>query len=264
MKTFCTYLIIGLALFMAGCKKDPIVLPDALTTAKANLEAQFDAINLDLAAGVDYAVSTGLDTTLIRAKLLELLNRPSLVEEFCFVTPQGILSMIEPSTYYYSQGIDISHQDHIIKSFDTKSPVLSKVFQVVEGYYAAALIHPVVEYNTIKGGVVVVIKTEELLASVLEPILAGADFELWVMEKGGRTLYDQDESEIGLNLFTDPAYKDFPELITAAGRINDEESGTTTYSFYKTGTSTTVTKLTYWTTVEVYGMEWKVVWVKAE
>jgi hypothetical protein len=98
----------------------------------------------------------------------------------------------------------------------------------------------------------------------MEPLLVNQDFEFWVMEKGGRMLYNQDAYEIGLNLFTDPLYKDFPELVTAAGKIDTEESGTTHYSFYKTGTSEPVTKLTYWTTFELYGMQWKLVWVKPE
>ncbi len=84
------------------------------------------------------------------------------------------------------------------------------------------------------------------------------------MEKGGHMIYNQDHIEIGLNVFTDPYYKEFPDFITACEKIDKNESGTTHYTFYQTGTTNPVTKLTYWTTFERYGTEWKVVWVKPE
>ncbi|MFA5817175.1 MAG: cache domain-containing protein [Bacteroidales bacterium] len=264
MKNKLTCLIISLALFSGGCKKDVLELPEALTTSKTNLVSAFESLNSRMAAAANYLVSVNMDTILIRAKMLELVNGASNIEEFSWVTPQGILKIIEPSIYYGSQGADISQQDHIIKAFETKKPVLSQQFLAVEGFYAAVDVHPILDNQTVLGGITALFITEAFLADIMEPLLLGQDFELWVMEKGGRMLYNQDAYEIGLNLFTDPLYKVFPELITAAGKIDTEESGTTHYSFYKTGTSEPVTKLTYWTTFELYGAQWKLVWVKPE
>jgi hypothetical protein len=84
------------------------------------------------------------------------------------------------------------------------------------------------------------------------------------MQKGGKILYDQDLGEIGLDLFTDPLYAGYPELLAAGRKMDEEDSGTAKYSFFKAGTRITVTKLIYWTTFELYGTEWKLVWVKPE
>ena len=84
------------------------------------------------------------------------------------------------------------------------------------------------------------------------------------MEKGGKVLFDQDTLEIGRNVLTDSLYSSFPELITASHLIDSLQSGETYYSFYQTGTSKKVVKKTYWSTYELFGTQWKIIWVKPE
>jgi hypothetical protein len=264
MKSILYLLAATLLLISPGCKKNSDELPESLVTAKAQVEEAFAALDAKMEAAVSYLVSVNIDTVEIRSKLKELMASTTNVSEFCYVTPDGILSMIEPEEYYYSQGIDISQQDHIVKSYASKKIVLSKIFQVVEGYFATAYIHPIIQNNVIKGGLVAVIIPEYFLGEIIRPLLVNADFELWAMESGGRIIFDQDAEEVGLYLFTDPLYQEFPELLEAGRKIDDLESGTTTYSFYKTGTTEKVTKLTYWNTVDIHEMQWKMVWVKAQ
>jgi hypothetical protein len=190
-----------------------------------------------------------------------MFNRSSFANEFSFITPQGILQIIEPSQYYSHQGTDISEQDHIIKLFETKLPVLSQTFPLVEGYQAAILAHPILNNNQIAGALSCVMKPEVILGREILPFVSGQAFEIWVMEKGGIVLFDQDEEEIGLNVITDPLYADFPELIAAAQLINTDEDGKTTYSFYQTGTNELVVKETYWKTIHICDNEWKIIWV---
>jgi hypothetical protein len=264
MNTKLMFLIFGLILVTFGCKKEEIVIPDELNTAKTHLSADFDGINQKMASAVVYVISVNGDTTLIRNKLRELAYGTNDITDFAWITPSGIMQMIEPSIYYGSQGIDISAQDHVVKAFQNRLPALSKQFLAVEGFHAAVIIHPVIKNNSVAGGISALFYPEILLENILKPIFQDQAFELWVMEKGGRIIYDQDAGEIGRNLFTDPLYTDFPELLTAGRLIDEGESGKTSYSFYRTGTQETVTKLTYWVTFELYGMQWKLVWVKPE
>lgn len=264
MKTKLIYLIISFSIISSGCKKEAFELPDALVTAKANLADEFEKLNQSMASAVVNTLVIYPDTAQIRLKMAELVAGSDFVIEFSWVTPSGIMQIIEPPIYYGTQGTDISGQDHIIKTFDTKNPVLSNQFFAVEGFYAAVVIHPVVSNNSILGGIDALFYPEQVLEMVMKPIFEGQDFELWVMEKGGKVLYDQDANEIGRDLFTDPLYAGFPELLAAGRKMDAEESGTTTYSFYKAGTMQTVTKLTYWNTFEMFGTEWKLVWVKAQ
>jgi hypothetical protein len=260
---FIYLIIIAFSLFL-GCKKESVELPDGLVNAKANLENEFESINQKMASAVVSIISTGADSALVRARLLELVYGTTDITDFAWVTPSGIMQIIEPSIYYGSQGTNISSQDHVVKAFATKSPVLSGQFLSKEGFYAAAVIHPVVANNSVLGAISALFFPEQILENVMKPLFEGQEFELWVMEKGGKILYDQDAAEIGRELFSDPLYAGFPELLTAGHKIADEESGRTSYSFYKTGTKETVTKETYWNTFVLYGTEWKVVWVRPE
>jgi hypothetical protein len=264
MKTSLLCLGISLAVLSTGCKKEPLVLPDALLLSKTILTAEFATLDQKMAAAVVYMSSINLDTTLVRAKLLELVNEFPTIIEFAQITSAGIMKIIEPAIYHGAQGSDISSQDHVIKAFETKLPVLSLQFLAVEGFYASVVLHPIIKNGSVAGGLTALFYPEEILGHIMNPLCEGQTFELLVMQKGGRILYDQNTAEIGLNLFTDPLYKDFPELITAGNKMDAEDSGTTSYSFFKTGTTQVVSKLTYWTTYELYGTQWKLVWIKPE
>ncbi|MFA6126211.1 MAG: hypothetical protein WC699_02805 [Bacteroidales bacterium] len=263
MKTKVVFLMISLAMVQAGCKKDVFELPEALVTSKTNLTALFDDINQKIVLANAYIGSVNLDTALIRSKLVELVNGSMDITDFAWISSSGIIQLIEPSLYYGSQGFDISQQAHVIKAFETKLPVLSESFISVEGFYANVVLHPLVKSNSVSGALSGLFYPEQMLENLMKPLFEGKGFEMWVMEKGGRILYDQDAMEIGRNLFTDSLYTDFPELLTAGHQIDEGESGITSYSFYKGGTTEVVTKDTYWTTYTLYGTEWKLVWVKA-
>ncbi|MDD4644480.1 MAG: hypothetical protein PHY99_00665, partial [Bacteroidales bacterium] len=77
MKAKAFTVILCLAILAGGCKKEEIVLPDTLVKAKADLTTEFENLNelMDLAA--TYMASVDLDSTLVRAKLQEMVNSSS-------------------------------------------------------------------------------------------------------------------------------------------------------------------------------------------
>lgn len=229
-----------------------------------DLTASFDTLNAALNAGAVLIGADVSDTTRIRSDLHDLYNHSTFSENFSFINDQKILQIIEPSEFYPYQGSDVSGQEHINMMFQTREPVLSDVFYAVEGYYAAVDVHPVISGEFLRGGISTLFQPEQILGRIILPYVTGQSFEMWVMQKGGLVLYDQDEEEIGLNVITDPLYQDFPELIAAAELIDSVKAGETTYSFYQTGTSDKVVKKTFWDTFYLYGNEWKIVWVKPE
>lgn len=263
MSTRRILLLALIVLSIFACKKsdDTIDFPAEIDQVINELTLSFDSLNVDLAANATEISQNVADTAAIRIKLLEMYNRSSFVDEFSFITLQGILQIIEPPQYYASQGIDISTQNHVVKVFQTKLPVLSQTFELVEGFAGAINIHPILNGSQILGAISSVFEPKEILGREILPFVEGQDFEIWVMEKGGNVLFDQDPEEIGLNVITDPVYADFPELIAAAELINDGESGQTSYSFYQTGTNIKVVKETYWKTLHICDNEWKIIWV---
>jgi outer membrane murein-binding lipoprotein Lpp len=259
------FLMIFATVCLSGCKKDPIsLIPNQLATAAVNLTASFDSLNFDVAVSAEKIALNSSDTVEIRAQMLRLFNNSSFILSSAYVNSLGILQIIEPASHYSVQGADISEQNHIKQIFQTKQPVLSDVFFAAEGYYAAVVAHPVLSNGQVIGGITPLFLPETILGRIIAPLVKNQEFEMWVMEKGGTVIYDQDAEEIGLNLFTNTLYQSFTELIEAARLIADNESGETYYSFYQTGTHKKVVKKTYWITFYLYGSEWKIVWVKPE
>lgn len=267
MKSLKIILFALLVSALFACKKsddNSMAFPGELAKVTNALKLSFDSLNVDMSLVASTIAQNPNDTNAIRSYMLNLCDASSFVLEFSYVTPQGIMQIVEPAVYHNIQGSNISQQAHVITAFQTKMPVLSNTFNAVEGFKGAVDIHPVVKNTQVLGGITGLFLTRTILERIIAPIVANQEFEIWVMEKGGITLYDQDTAEIGLNVITDPLYQAFPELIAAAQLMNTQKSGETSYSFYKTGTSTKVTKRTFWSTFELYGQEWKIIWVKPE
>jgi hypothetical protein len=264
MKTKRLLLFILLAIAAYGCEKsdDAVTLPAELNAFKESVTLTFDTLDTDIRALVEELVQAGGDTSTVRAGLKELVNATTFETDFGYITNQGILQLLEPEIYHEYEGADISAESAVIEAFESEHAVLSDRFLTIQGLYGVADIYPVVNNGQVSGAISCLFNTEFMLGRAAAPLLIGQTFELWVMEKNGCMIYNQDEIEIGLNIFTDPYYEPFTELITAAHKIADGESGETSYSFYQTGTTTVVTKQTFWTTLKVHETEWKFVWVK--
>ncbi len=260
-------LLVIIAAFVSFCNKnetESTFYPSELNSIKKELASSFDSLDVRMGVAVTELSFELPDTTNVRNQLVNLLEQSSFVLELAFITPEGIMRMIEPPFYISFEGSDVSHQAHILKTFETRKPVYSQVFQAVEGYQAAVDVHPVIRLNQVLGGISALFRPVTFLTRTISPHVDEQDFELWVMEKGGRVIYDQDEAEIGLNVLTDSLYTDFPELIAAAKLMDSLAGGETFYSYYQTGTRTKVVKHTFWVTLKLYDMEWKIVWAKAE
>jgi hypothetical protein len=266
MKTIQILLSGCILICLTSCVKNKTTInyPPAIDTVVAELKSSFGLLNTDMAATASYVAANQTDTAVIRAKLAGLYSRSSFSYEFVFVTSQGIMQLIEPPASRSQQGADISQQDHVKQAFKSQQPVLSKIFFAVEGFYAAVDIHPVVANGQIKGGIANLFLPNVILKTVIAPVIKGQPFDIFVMEKGGRVLYDTDSLDIGDNLFTDPDLTSFPELTAAARLWDAQQSGETGYKFYLTGTSTVISKKAFWKTFELYGTEWRIIWIKPE
>lgn len=268
MKKICFTYCIFLAILLISCNNNSNTqsdtLPQVLTTISNDINNSLDTLYSDLSIACDSIANHAADTSYIRNILQNLYSKTFFLNEFAFVNMNGILQLIEPQQFYKFQGTDISAQDHIVEMYTTKQTILSKQFFAVEGFYSTVLVHPIMKGQNMYGGVTSLFFPDALFKSYVLPLVKNQTFEIWVMEKGGCVLYDQDSSEIGRNVMTDPLYQAYPDLIRAAYLIDSVQSGKTSYQFYQTGTSTVVKKLTYWTTLNLWGSQWKIVWVKPE
>lgn len=260
-------LILLSGLILSSCKKSDepqYFWPSEIQKVTAGLTASFDTLNAEMALNVTAIAQNISDTAAIRTRMLSMVNQSSFVLEFSFITPQGIMQIIEPAIYHPWQGSDISGQAHIIQGYQTKLPALSNHFYAVEDFWGVVDFHPVVAQGEVLGGVTALFMPETLLGRIILPVIKGQPFDMFVMEKGGVMIYDQDPTAIGQNLLTDTIFKPFPELVAAAKLFDSLKSGETSYSYYQTGTTILVKKKAYWETFEMFGTEWRIIWLKPE
>ena len=82
------------------------------------------------------------------------------------------------------------------------------------------------------------------------------------MQTDGRVTYDEDASEIGKNLFIDPLYQPYPQLVSLAREIAVETTGTGEYEFLDTGLNQKVKKEAVWRSFALHGTEWRLVLIQ--
>jgi hypothetical protein len=179
------------------------------------------------------------------------------VVDSTFIDNKGIMTFIEPAQYRNYEGSDISGQEAIIKMLKTKTPRMGNAFISVEGIKSIDIEYPVFSKGKqFLGSVSMLVKHDEMIRAAVEMIEKDQGVKCWVMQKDGLILYETDPAQAGLNLFTDPLYKDYPELIALAKRMIKEKEGIGFYSFLMQGTKNVVKKRAVWKTVDFFNNNW--------
>ena len=84
-----------------------------------------------------------------------------------------------------------------------------------------------------------------------------SNFQVWCMQSDGYIIYDEDPKQIGLMLFSDRLYANFPELLEFGEKIKSDPIGVSYYSFLSKDDQNVVYKVAAWDTIETLG--WKIV-----
>ena len=234
-----------------------------LRQVRQDIQNEMGHLDQDLAAAAQKL--SGLDLTGLQARsiLKELLQNRSYTVDTCTLNRTGKILVVEPAAFHEFEGSDISHQEQVIRLFRTQKPALSQNFQAVEGFEAADMEHPVFSHDKeIIGSVSVLFKPEVLLGNIISPAVKDTSFDIWAMQLDGRILYDVDIEEIGINLFVDPMYQSYPQLIALGREISAKASGKGQYEFLDTGLKQTVKKEAIWATFAMHGTEWRLVLIQ--
>ena len=126
-------------------------------------------------------------------------------------------------------GADISYQEHIRTIIDTKKPVISDVFQAVQGYSAVAYHVPVYDNGKFSGSLCVLIPFNNLAEEFLKNIKIGTEGYAWVISQKGVELYCPVPGHVGKTIFETSNM--FPSVITMAKNMIKGEQGITTYTY---------------------------------
>ncbi len=196
----------------------------------------------------------------IRRSLALMLEQKLMIVDVAFVDVEGMVRYIEPGEYRNHEGADISAQSHVQKLRRDKKPVFSKGFTSLEGVTAVSIAYPVYcSKKKFRGSISLLINPSLMVEALLKNINIPVSHELWIMQTDGFMIYDQDQSEIGKNLFTDPMYQEYDSLLKLGEKIAKNRSGTGDYVFQSAGHQGKVMKKADWITVKLHDQEWRVV-----
>lgn len=205
---------------------------------------------------------TGLNNEFEIRKLLQKNyndGKPHVIDS-TFIDSKGIMKLVEPDKYRSYEGSNISKQEAVITMLKTKKPRMGNLFLSVEGIKSIDIEHPVFsKEKQFFGSVSMLIKPDEMIRSVVVPIEKNLGVKCWVMQKDGVILYETDPVQIGLNLFTNPLYKDYQELIALGKKMIKETKGEGFYTFQSHGTTNAVRKKAVWKTIHFFNNDWIVV-----
>lgn len=266
---FCASVLLLVTSFLipAACSQqtvDNIRLQDTATRIQKTLQTELNSLDADLANAAKQLSVIGITGPEATKILLTLCKDRPYVVDCSTIDASGKLVAIMPEEYSKFEGSDISAQEQIIKLFQTKQPVFSHIFKAVEGFAAVDLEHPVFsEKGDLIGSVSALIKVEVLFDKLARPEMAGTGFEnVWAIQKDGLIIFDYHTAEIGTNLFTDPLYQPYPQLLTLGKQICDRESGCGSYTYVTQGVKESVKKQACWTTLALRGTQWRIIVVQ--
>jgi hypothetical protein len=256
-------LALSLALILSyGCTgpaSQEVQLKTATLQIQQAVQSELDKLDLDMSAAAAELSRTGLSGTEARKILNGLCGKYPFIIDCLTTDTSGKMVTVAPDAYSSYEGSDISQQDVTIKFNETKKPLLSQMFTAVEGMDAVVIMRPIIsEKGDFIGSLSALFKPETLLSGASEPILRGTDIELDVMQLDGLNIYNSTGIDTGLNLFTDPAFQQYTDLIALGHQMVAEESGTGSYTIIGHDTGKMVKKQAFWASVGLHDTAWRV------
>ena len=240
-------------------------LQDVLSQLHGEVMAGLNTLDGDLKRSALALSGKDLKGDYARDVLKRLYGANPYIIDCETVSNKGIMAVVEPPEHSSSEGADISTQAHMVKMFKTQKPVMSGSFRSVEGPDAVVIHHPVFSPDRrFKGSVSALFAPEYLLGSIIGPVASNLPVDIFLMQTDGLMIYDVDPKQIGLNVFQDPLYRPFPELLALARKVASANEGTGVYRFYRKDSETPVTKVAYWRTAGLHGVMWRLVITCAE
>lgn len=253
-------LIVGIAVFVTAhaFATDIGDIMPSLKAAKQAIDSTLAEIDIDLKAAAQTLSNTDLKADAARKILNGLRKYRPYVIDCSIIDADGVKITVEPAEYKQYEGVNRSDLPHVIALLKNKKPVMSNVYHSAEGIHAVSIGYPIFsDKGEFLGAVRMLIRHEDFL----KPLVKDEPCKIWVMQKNGLIVYDADPEEIGKNMFSDPMFSPFDDLISFSKTVVSSKSGAGSYSFYTDGLKDKrlAEKIAAWDTAGLYGTEWRVV-----
>lgn len=234
----------------------------AMDVTRTSVEelSRFNAkLTEDMEAAADTLGKTDLsDKRSLMKGLDDLKKKNSKVEWFSVDLPDG--SSTRTADAAGKAYLDVFDYDRAVAEFKEKGSVIKGVKKDSEGHYAMYIRVPIFGRSRPLGVLSAMVETGALVPAALSFDPLKSDYRVWCMDENGHILYDEDENQLGRDLFTDSIYIDHPELQVLGKRMLVESWGISHYIYPMPGKAHDVHKIAAWDTFNFRDDEfWKVV-----
>lgn len=144
------------------------------------------------------------------------------------VDSSGTITYTAPY-YPHSVGANISKQKHVAKILADHKPVVSDVFDAVQGFQAIAIHYPVFKDGVFDGTIALVVDFGEVGRRILGDIEMSGSGYAWMLSSEGVELYCPVTGHIGKSIRE--TAKGFPDLLRVADSMLAGKEGTATYVY---------------------------------
>ncbi|KAF1073201.1 hypothetical protein [Methanogenium sp. MK-MG] len=228
-----------------------------------NIETVMTAIaDQTRSASGDLSSADSMESPEVQEVLNELLSGSDYTMSYAAINPGGIITAVAPDNYSGSVGVNISESEPGDSILRTQEPFLSDAFTAKEGFTGIEIAWPVFSKEGVyKGSILAMAEPSEFIGAIVSPIEEDKDITATVMQPDGFILYDQDEAQIGKNLFTDEPFTNYENLQMLGKTISANGAGMGEYTFYRSpdNTEELTKKDAYWDTFAYMGKEWRII-----
>lgn len=132
------YFLVVFSLILLSCNSSqkPYNEDDYISIVKQTQKAVDSAISKvysDIALACQNILDKNFEEETIRTELKGILSKNPALMDACFVSNNNTITYVEPPAFKFVEGQDIANQEHQQKMIQTKKPVMSSIFKVLEG-----------------------------------------------------------------------------------------------------------------------------------
>lgn len=169
-------------------------IPPVLKIVKKSVDSTLAELGKDLEVAAKNLSTMDLKGDAARKILDDLRKYRPYVVTCSILNADGVKVAVEPAQYKEYEGAERTGLPYVLQVLRTKKPVLSDVYSSAEGVNAVTMAYPILSDKGEILGMIRMLIRHELF---LKPLVENQPFKIWVMQKNGLIVFDEDEEEIG-------------------------------------------------------------------
>lgn len=201
---------------------------------------------------------TGISGENATAVLSSKLSNVTYGHSSLIISPDNRVTAAAPLRYSGMVGLDLGYQPETQYANAQKSPVVSTLFYLEEGFWGISISFPIFsEEREYMGYTDLTIRPEEFLRPIISNFTSKTGYDVFILQPDGMTVYETNEVEIGKNVLTDPLY-DTDEMRNVSHTVIDNQNGTLQYTFWNQEWKQMVPRESVWKTLKLDNQEWRI------